>query len=75
MGLLKEEKIRSAKTYDRSMQVQQTPPGRNYQNQPIENKEKTYEKGTKKFWERTQELYASKGKPESGLIPDVSYKS
>jgi hypothetical protein len=33
--------------------------------------EKVYEKGTKKFWERTNELQSSKGKQERNLIPDV----
>ena len=72
MGLAKVERIRSAKTYDRSMPVNQ-PDNRNYQNRRIEQKDKGYEKGTKKFWERTQEIQASKGKKENDLIPKVLF--
>ena len=69
-GQMIREKVKQAKTYDRSMQLlePETFINRTYQNQAVKQKDKAYEKGTKKFWEKTQELYSSKNKVEKELI-------
>lgn len=70
MGFNVGEKVRSAKTYDRGTLINEpkTFSNQNYYNKPCENKAKPYEKGTKKFFERTEELYSSVGKKENKLI-------
>ena len=71
---LKENQVRSAKTYYRGMEIiePKTFHNQTYQNQKPVEKPQVYAKGTKKFWERTIELQsATYGKPqaERDLVP------
>ena len=71
---VKDNIVRSAKTYYRGMEINEPKTFHNqtYQNQKPTEKTQLYAKGTKKFWDRTIELQsATFGKPqaERDLVP------
>ncbi|CDW79902.1 UNKNOWN [Stylonychia lemnae] len=80
MGIVPRERLRSAKTYDRSM-VQINPvtyTNITYQNQPKAEQDRPYEKGTKKFWDKTMEIKQqsslNKAKKEQEVVPQCFSK-
>lgn len=64
--MVKPEKIRQAKRYYRGMEIiePKTISNKSYQNKPLEEKPPLLAKGTKKFYDKTQNLYSSLNKPE-----------
>ncbi len=72
----KEVQVKSAKRYYRGMQINEPKTFHNqtYQNQPPQDKQPVYAKGTKKFWDRTIGLHTQtfgKIDAERDLVPKV----
>ena len=81
LGLNKQEKVRAAMQYDPGMkpmkesakrpQVDTYPWARPAGIDRNPQSAVVYQKGTKKFWERTMEIQGSRPKQEREVIPDV----
>ena len=62
LGYKEPERVKQAKRYDRSFKIEEPPTfsNRTYQNKSIDKPGCEYEKGTKKFWSKQNEILGGK---------------